>query len=283
MRKLRYFFVIAVSALHVQAAPLTFQEVQFLVRQRVPEAEIIAEVKSRRVLNVPAAEALEALRAQGASADLIAVLQLPEVKLSDAEFAAYQELQKSQAAQAAAQTAVENPPPKTAGGAVLVESKEASGKGAAKRGGLSLFYARDTFGVPLERGTVPVAPADIKDVRMFILFSNVSDVARSAAFTRRMVALYPTWKERYCDFEVVAVDSRSPGAVGFLEFVAANTTWPTAFLSDFEPALRKCFPRREPRLVPVSAAGVPLSIKIMGTLQGDLSEVERLLEEGHRR
>jgi hypothetical protein len=278
MRKLRYFFVIALSALRAHGAPLTFQEVQFLVRQRVPEAEIIAEVKSRRVLNVPAPEVVDALRAQGASADLVAVLQLPEVKLSEEEAAAYQELQKLKAAQLSAQTAGETPPPKTVGGAVLVEPKD-----AAKRGGLSLFYARDTFGVPIERGTVPVAPADIKDVRMFILFSNVSDIARSAAFTKRMVALYPTWKERYRDFEVVAVDSRSPGAVGFLEFVAANTTWPTAFLADFEPALRKCFPRREPRLVPVSAAGVPLSTKMMGTLQADLSEVERLLDEGHRR
>jgi hypothetical protein len=280
MRKLGFLFVIAFSALRAGAAPLTFQEVQFLVRQHVPEGEIIAEVKSRRVLNVPAPEVVEGLRAQGASADLIAVLQLPDVKLSAEEAAAYQELQKSKAAQAAAQTASENPGLKTTG---VVEPREASGKNAAKRGGLSLFYARDTFGVPLEPGTVPVAPADIKNVRMFILFSNVSDNARSAAFTRRMVALYPTWKERYCDFEVVAVDSRSPGAVGFLEFVAANTTWPTAFLADFEPALHKCFPRREPRLVPVSAAGVPFPIKVMGTLQGDLSEVERLLELEHRR
>jgi hypothetical protein len=214
---------------------------------------------------------------------LIAVLQLPEVKLSDAEAAAYQDLQKSEAARAAAQTAAESAALKTAEGTVLVEPKEAPGKGAAKRGGLSLFYVRDKSGAPLKGGIVPVAPAEVKDVRMFILFSNVSDSPRSTAFTRRMVALYPTWKERYCDFEVVAVDSRTPGVIGFLEFVAANTTWPTALLDDFEPALRKCFPRREPHLVPVSAAGAPLSTKIMGTLQADLAEVERLLELRHRR
>jgi hypothetical protein len=45
---------------------------------------------------------------------------------------------------------------------------------------------------------------------MFILFSNTHDSPRRTAFTARMIELYPKWKERYRDFEVVVVDSTSP-------------------------------------------------------------------------
>jgi hypothetical protein len=47
--------------------------------------------------------------------------------------------------------------------------------------------------------------------------------------------------------------------------------------------LRKAIPRRFPSLLPVNAAGVSLSTKRLGSVEGDLAEVERLLELGHRR
>jgi hypothetical protein len=111
MRQLICMFVIALSVVpHMAAAPLRFREVEFLVRQGVPEVEIIAEVKSRRVLDVPAPEQLATLRAQGASAHLIATLQLPEVKLSPEEVAVYEQLRKAQLEQAASQPAADDAP-----------------------------------------------------------------------------------------------------------------------------------------------------------------------------
>jgi nucleoredoxin len=73
---------LAASAL---GAPITVKEIDFLVRQRTPDAEIVKEVQQRRML-IPIDAAGEAtLKGSGASDALIAQLKAPSMTLPQAE------------------------------------------------------------------------------------------------------------------------------------------------------------------------------------------------------
>jgi len=74
--------------LSLDGAPITIKEVEFLVRQQIPENEIVQEVVTRKLLTPLDAQTEESLRKSGATNALIARLKAAAKALSPAEMQA---------------------------------------------------------------------------------------------------------------------------------------------------------------------------------------------------
>jgi hypothetical protein len=86
-------------------APMTFDEISFLVRIRESDASIASQVSERRLLRVLTPEQEAALKKQGVPETLLETLRDPKLVVDDAEAAAFEKRRnerKALAAQAAA-------------------------------------------------------------------------------------------------------------------------------------------------------------------------------------
>jgi hypothetical protein len=87
---------------------MTVKELDFLVRQRTSDAEVVAEVQKRRLIEPLSAATLQALKQYGASEALVKAVSAPELVVTSEEAALEQQrqmVQKAQAAQALAEDA----------------------------------------------------------------------------------------------------------------------------------------------------------------------------------
>jgi len=71
-------------------APVTFDEISFLVRMRETDASISAQVSERRLLRALAPEQEAALKKQGVSETLLKTLRDPKLVVDEAEAAAFE-------------------------------------------------------------------------------------------------------------------------------------------------------------------------------------------------
>src|SRR5688572_12511129 len=67
-----------------RSSPLTVKELEFLVRQKTPDAEIVREATSRRLMVPLDSAAIRSLKKNGASNSLISKLSAPGVALDPA-------------------------------------------------------------------------------------------------------------------------------------------------------------------------------------------------------
>src|SRR5215208_6083870 len=77
MSRVRFFFLAASVAFSAVcfAAPMTVKELDFLVRMKTPEADILRDLTTRRLLAALDAAGEQQLAASGASAGLIAQIK----------------------------------------------------------------------------------------------------------------------------------------------------------------------------------------------------------------
>src|SRR5690242_14773470 len=81
------------------AAPMTLKELDFLSRQRTPDADIIAQVQKRR-LTAPVDElAAQALKQSGASEALVKAVSAPDLTISAEQALAERQRQMAQKAE----------------------------------------------------------------------------------------------------------------------------------------------------------------------------------------
>lgn len=92
---LRLLFSLLLIAAVCHGAPMTPRELEFLIRQRTPDAEIVQEATRRKLLVPVDATGVQALRHVGASEALIAALRQPGMALPPE--AARAEVQRQQA------------------------------------------------------------------------------------------------------------------------------------------------------------------------------------------
>jgi hypothetical protein len=91
-------------------APMTFDEISFLVRIHESDASIVSQISERRLLRAPTPEQEAALKKQGVSETLMQTLRDPKLVVDEAEAAAFEKRRnerKALAAQAAAAAAAE--------------------------------------------------------------------------------------------------------------------------------------------------------------------------------
>jgi hypothetical protein len=91
-------------------APMTFDEISFLVRIRDSDASIVSQISERRLLRAPTPEQESALKKQGVSETLLQTLRDPKLVVDETEAAAFEKRRnerKALAAQAAAAEAAE--------------------------------------------------------------------------------------------------------------------------------------------------------------------------------
>ena len=107
-------------------------------------------------------------------------MQLPEVKLSPEEVAVYEQLRKAQLEQAASQPAADDAPRKIIRHTINVSPDGLPPERPVRQFGHHFVYLRDKSGARPQGDQVflTVPQSDIKDVRMFILFSNTHDSPR---------------------------------------------------------------------------------------------------------
>jgi hypothetical protein len=88
-------------------APMTFDEISFLVRIHESDASIVSQISERRLLRAPTPEQEAALKKQGVSETLMQTLRDPKLVVDEAEAAAFEKRRnerKAPAAQAEAET-----------------------------------------------------------------------------------------------------------------------------------------------------------------------------------
>src|SRR4030095_16782983 len=86
-------------------APMTFDEISFLIRIRESDASIASQVSERRLLRALAPEQEAALKKQGVSETLMQTLRDPKLVIDDAEAAAFEKRRNERKALAAQEAA----------------------------------------------------------------------------------------------------------------------------------------------------------------------------------
>ncbi len=183
------------------AAPMTVKDVALMARMRVTEAEILGEVEKRRLLTAIDVEAETVLRSSGMSAALIGKLKSGNYVLSGAEAA---EVQRRIAAQRSATERQQTLDAK----AFAARQQELAGLGAR------VLIADQTRAL-LEgkliklRGDqiVPFDAAELKHVRLFLIYNSAHWCGPCREFTPKLVDFYQRMKPQHPEIEVLFVSS----------------------------------------------------------------------------
>jgi nucleoredoxin len=236
------------------AAPMTFKELDFLVRQRTPEADIIAQAQKRRLL-VPLDEAAVAtLKQNGAADSLLKNLASPDL-VAPSEMAAAEvqrqaaqraQLQKSMAEDAAAHAALE-------------ERRRAVAGVNASRGQMAGFL--DGKLVRLQGDQFqPVSARDIADVRVFGLYHSAMWCGPCRVFTPKLVAQYKRLKQQYGNqFEIILV-SHDRDQFNMQNYMKSEgMPWPAVRFGTIVDQFKRYDPNGIPWLVALNSAGEPMT------------------------
>jgi nucleoredoxin len=190
---------LAASAL---GAPINMKELEFLLRQQTPEAQIISEVTERRLLAPIDDAAAKALKSLGASESLLAALRKPELVMSARE--AQSELQRQEARRMEVERAL--------------QSETEAFEARKKRDEQIATHMRTEGNVRqmLEGKLVrlsgdQVKPADsstVRDTKLFAFYYSAMWCGPCRRFTPELVKAYERIKKQYPDqFELIFVSS----------------------------------------------------------------------------
>jgi hypothetical protein len=176
---------------------MTLKEVDFLLRQRTPEADIVKEAQQRRFL-IPMDAAGEAmLKASGASAGLIEQLKAPSMVLprGEAEAIARRTIAQEQRNMEDARRS----------------AAAESNRGAGKTPGGPVGGARGVISRALEgkisklsNGTLVSANTDLNRVKVFAFYTGVGGNPKVRKITLQIAEIYRQMAEKHPgEFEVV--------------------------------------------------------------------------------
>ncbi len=254
MRLFTTTLLLVVSGLgSLSAAPISLQEVAFLVRQRTPDAEIIQEVSQRRLLKPLDASSITVLRQTGASDALIARLSDPKVVLDQAA------LQSELARREKLQAKIEQ---EHRADAAAHEAREQQRTAIANRM-LTAGATRELFDgklVKLEGDTFkPFSTKELADVRIFAIYYSGLWSGPGRQFTPLLVSAYHQIKAKYPEFELIFVSEDHD------EFNMRNymrdykMPWPAVKFGAADAGIRQFAGEGIPWLVAISDSAQPLT------------------------
>lgn len=268
-------------SLGAAAAPMTFKELEFLVRQGTPEPDVVAQVQKRRLMTTIGAEGLQSLKQSGASESLLKTVSTPELVVSPAEAAAEKQrqlmqkeaTQRSLAEDAAAAAALEQHRRTVAG----VNSSR--GKMAGILDGKLVKLNGDQL--------APVSARDLSHVRVFGLYHSAMWCGPCRKFAPKLVATYKRLKQEYGDqFELIMV-SHDRDEFNMLNYMRTDEMpWPAVRFGTQVEELKRYKPDGIPWLVAINSAGEPMTKNGVDQKYIDpnliLNAIEELLAKGMR-
>lgn len=234
-------------------APMTFKELEFLVRQQTPEDEIVQEVAQRRLVAPIDEQIAAALTRSGATAGLLARLRQPKMLLSPEE--SRTEFQRQTAQEALAKkTAAEN-------AAAHRELEKRKRQFSATLG--SIGAVRQMLDGKLVRMVgdelKPFDARELEKVRLFAFYYSAMWCGPCRKFTPELVAGYQRLKAKYPEFEVIFV-SADRDEFNMREYMRTHKMpWPAVRLGAADAAIKNFAGESIPWLVAVSDRGQPLT------------------------
>jgi thiol-disulfide isomerase/thioredoxin len=263
------------------AAPMTVKELEFLVRQRTPDAQVIAEVQKRRLMTPLSASFIQTLKQSGASEALVKAITAPEVTVSPEEAALElqrQMVQRAQTAQALAQDA--------AAAAALDEHRRKVAGVNASRGKMAGFLEGKLVKLDGDQFT-PVSGRDVSNVRVFGIYHSAMWCAPCRKFTPKLVTAYKSLKQRFGDqFEIILV-SHDNDEFNMKNYMKTDgMPWPAVRFGTQVEELKRYEPNGIPWLVAINSAGEPMTKNGLDRKyinpEAILGAIEELLAKGMR-
>lgn len=246
------FLLLAATAV---AAPMTLKELEFLLRQETPEADILKEARARRLVAPITPAVADALKLSGATEGLLRDLNAADVVLSPEESRAEHERQMT-AAQSARRAAEED--------RLAVAARAQRDATVAAARGRAETVRRALSGNLLRLDGDQLRPADsdelTKDVRVFAIYYSSMLSMESRRFTPKLIEAYQKLKKQYpSQFELIWVScDRDEFNMG-LHMRTLRMPWPAsrhgAAREFFEPYAGGTMPW----LVAVANTGQPLT------------------------
>jgi hypothetical protein len=269
----RFALASLLAAAFAYGAPMTLKELDFLVRQRVPEADILREITTRRLLAPVDAQTALALKENGASDALLARLNAPGLVLSPEEARAENQRQamaRQQAGQNQPDPARQTAAPKAVPG--QQEDREAVRQMLADR-----LVRLD--GDQLR----PVEIAALRDVRIFAFYFGSMASADTRRFDPKLLAAYQRLKAQYpTQFEVIFVSgSRDEFNMG-QHMRTVRMPWPAIRYGAVDERIAQLGSKGVPWVVAVAETGKvltkdPLGSDRLESLAGVIEALEWLL------
>jgi Thioredoxin-like len=263
------------------AAPMTLKELEFLIRQRTPDVEVIATVQKRKLMVPLDAAAIQTLKQNGASEGLVKAVSAPELAISREQAIAEQQKQMAQREQTARSLAED-----AAASAALEDFRRKVAEVNASRGkmpgildGKLVKLNGDEF--------VPVSSRDISNVRVFGLYHSTMSHGASRAFTPKLVTAYKQLKQRFGDqFEIIFVNQERDLFNMQNYMKGEGMTWPAVRFGAQVEELKRFSPNGLPWLVAINSAGEPMTKNGVDRKYVDpeaiLGAIQELLEKGMR-
>jgi nucleoredoxin len=273
--------LLLVLSLEAASAPMTFKELEFLVRQRTPEAEVTAQVQKRRLMAPIDAAGLQALKQSGASEDFLKAVSAPELVLSPAEAGAEKQRQLMQKAEAARSLAED-----AAAAAALDQYRRKLADVNASRGKMADILDGKLVKLSGDQ-LVPVSARDLAHVRVFGLYHSAMWCGPCRQFTPKLVAAYKRLKQEYGDqFELILV-SHDRDEFNMQKYMKADEMpWPAVRFGTQIEQLKRFSPDGIPWLVAINSAGEPMTKNGVDKQYIDpnaiLGAIEELLAKGMR-
>lgn len=277
----RLLLVALVCTTVCHGAPITVREIEFLIRQRTPDAEIVQTAAQRRLLAPLNAAAEAALRDAGASDALIAALSKPEIALSAADTKAEiarMQLHRQQVSQSAAEDAV----------AHAAQQQRLQKVATSAQSSTATRQMLDGLLVRLEGDQLkPFDARSLDGVRVFGFYYSAMWCNPCRQFTPKLVEAYQRLKAQYGNqFELIFVSSdRDEFNMG--EYMRHyRMPWPAIRYGADKSALEQFSGKSIPWLVAISDAAQPLTRNavdkkyiapesVLGGLEQLLSQLKR--------
>jgi thiol-disulfide isomerase/thioredoxin len=278
---LRPALLAILSAGVCHAAPLTLRELDFLVRQRTPEAEIVQEVAERRLLLPLDAAAEQTLRQSGASEGLLAALRKSGMALSAEETRTEAERQRGNQARTA-QSAAED-------AATLAQQRQMQQQIAANRrsAGTIQGLLKDRL-VKLDGGQIrPFDARPLANVRIFAFYYAAMWSGPCRLFTPKLIEAYQRLKAQYpAEFEIVFV-SADHDEFNMIESMRSyQMPWPAVRFGAEDDTIKQFAGGNLPWLVAVADSGQPLTRNAVDkkpiSPEAVLGGIEELLAQSRR-
>jgi nucleoredoxin len=234
------------------AAPMTFQELDFLVRQRTPENEILNDVTQRKLVAQIDEAGAKALKQSGASDGLLARLQAPAMSLSREEARAASERAEAQKArtQGAAQPATS---PK-------VQTQNQGRPPSVPSNAIPVTQLLEGKLVKLDGDMLkPYNVSELEKVRVYAFYYSAAWCGPCRKFTPTLLAAYSQFKAQHPEFELIFV-SRDRDEFNMAEYMRSHKMpWPAVRFEDAKETLKQFAGESIPWLVCVSDTGLPLT------------------------
>jgi nucleoredoxin len=251
--RLIFFAVLGALLSPLAAAPMTFQELAFLIRQKTPENEIVSDVAQRKLVAPIDSRVAQVLKQNGATDGLLARLQGPAMVLSEAESrAAYQRAlaQRARVQQAAEQQAAARTP--------SAPPQEATG--GTRPPAIPTVQLLDGKLVKLDGDMLkPYDAKALEKVRVFAFYYSSLSNAPGRKFTPLLVAAYEQLKAQHPEFELIFV-SRDRDEFNMSEYMRTQKmSWPAVRFDAAADTLKQFDGDHLPWLVCVSDTGLPLT------------------------